>query len=219
MKEPIYNTSKKILVADKSPLYRQGVKIIIETYQNSFILFEADNSSAILSEFERHSDLDLIIVDTGILDHNYSIKNFISNNSKKVILLCNQLTSHVVEQANFIGVKNIALKKDTLFDLNNDIQTVLDGGCCWPLIESQAIINNARKMVFDRINNLTDRQKMILSYLLKGMNNDQIGHCLGVSKNTVKSHFRNIFCKLKVTNRTQLVAVFYSRDTDGFSLS
>jgi DNA-binding NarL/FixJ family response regulator len=50
---------------------------------------------------------------------------------------------------------------------------------------------------------LTPQQKRVLTLIAEGLDNDTIAQTLSVSKNTVKTHVREIFQKLGVTDRTQ----------------
>ena len=63
---------------------------------------------------------------------------------------------------------------------------------------------------------LTSRQKEILSLLRKGLTNNEICKTLGISANTVKVHLANIYKALEVTNRTEAVTteIFTERRTD-----
>ena len=53
---------------------------------------------------------------------------------------------------------------------------------------------------------LTARQKEILSLLRKGLTNNEICKTLNISANTVKAHLANIYKILEVTNRTEAVS-------------
>ena len=57
------------------------------------------------------------------------------------------------------------------------------------------------------INQLTAREREILSYLAKGESNKAIAKELGISHDTVKLHVRNILAKLNLTSRVE-AAVF-----------
>ncbi len=57
------------------------------------------------------------------------------------------------------------------------------------------------------INQLTQRERQILTYLEKGESNKAIAKELGISHDTVKLHVRNILAKLNLTSRVE-AAVF-----------
>jgi DNA-binding NarL/FixJ family response regulator len=50
---------------------------------------------------------------------------------------------------------------------------------------------------------LTEREIRILTLIAEGLTNADIAETLSVSQNTVKTHIRNIFSKLGVSDRTQ----------------
>ncbi len=54
---------------------------------------------------------------------------------------------------------------------------------------------------------LTEREKEVLSLIAKGATNSEIASTLYMSINTVKTHVRNILSKLKASNRTQAASI------------
>jgi len=52
---------------------------------------------------------------------------------------------------------------------------------------------------------LTQRERVILSYLAKGYLNKQIALKASITEQTTKNHITNIFRKLGVSNRTEAV--------------
>lgn len=54
-------------------------------------------------------------------------------------------------------------------------------------------------------NDLSDREREVLSLLVKGLNNNEIAEKLFISLGTVKFHVRNIFMKLGVNSRVEVV--------------
>jgi DNA-binding NarL/FixJ family response regulator len=57
----------------------------------------------------------------------------------------------------------------------------------------------------DKLGQLTDRQKEILTHISNGDSNKMIAYSLNISEQTVKVHLGEIFKKIKVFNRTQAV--------------
>ena len=50
---------------------------------------------------------------------------------------------------------------------------------------------------------LTEREKSVLFYLVKGFTNDEIAEKLHISVHTVKAHLEAIYEKMDVSNRVQ----------------
>ena len=58
---------------------------------------------------------------------------------------------------------------------------------------------------------LTNKQKLVLEWVLKGAPNKEIARRIGISESSVKAHITNIFKKYAVRNRTQL-CLYYKGD-------
>ncbi len=56
---------------------------------------------------------------------------------------------------------------------------------------------------------LTNREIEIIGYIYKGFRNDDIAESLGIASNTVKKHIYNMYDKLEVKSRIQLVNFIY----------
>lgn len=54
---------------------------------------------------------------------------------------------------------------------------------------------------------LTPRERVILRLLVRGLDNDEIAHCLGISPETVHYHLKHVFEKLRVKSRTEAAAL------------
>jgi two-component system nitrate/nitrite response regulator NarP len=76
-----------------------------------------------------------------------------------------------------------------------------------------------RKMRADPLENLTLRERSLLSALGSGHTNSQLAKDFGVSINTIKFHLRNLFEKLEVRNRAQAIALFLEMKHGAWSAS
>ena len=68
----------------------------------------------------------------------------------------------------------------------------------------QHVRNSLNQMV--ALYPLTEREIDIISILVKGKSNKEIGRLLFIEENTVKNHLKNIFMKLSVKTRSELMA-------------
>ncbi len=108
------------------------------------------------------------------------------------------------------GATGYVLKKTPPADLLEAIGSVFAGGS--PMSD-----RIARKVVqeFHRvgrsskeIENLTDRETEVLSYIAKGYPDKAIAEKLFISSETVRSHIRSVYQKLHVRSRTQAALKF-----------
>ena len=65
--------------------------------------------------------------------------------------------------------------------------------------------NTEKTEVFEKMNNLTEREKEILKYVIAGYLNKQISAMLGIAEQTVKIHRGSIMKKLEVDSVADLV--------------
>lgn len=75
------------------------------------------------------------------------------------------------------------------------------------LIFLDEIISPSAQHLLDKL--LTKRQMDVIRLVELGMNNRQIAKKLDISINTVKRHLDNLYCKLDVYSRTELISKVY----------
>lgn len=66
------------------------------------------------------------------------------------------------------------------------------------------------KQINDLLNKLTIRERQVFNYLVSGYLNKQIACELGIAEQTVRTYTGNIFLKLNITNKTQLVSFVFT---------
>lgn len=114
-----------------------------------------------------------------------------------------------LKKAEEVGAKEIFLRQDNL-----TLESVINIS---EKINSQWVESLARACL-DRINSrnallnfrgeqLTHREIEVLKYLSTSKSIEQIGRTLHISKNTMKTHLRNIYRKLNVSDRNQAAEV------------
>lgn len=65
------------------------------------------------------------------------------------------------------------------------------------------------------LHKLTKREKDIIRLLLLGRANQEVADALFISPNTVKNHISNIYVKLKINDRYELISMLYQWQTEG----
>lgn len=60
--------------------------------------------------------------------------------------------------------------------------------------------------------NITKREYEILKLLVQGYNNAEMAELLNIKEVTIETIFRNVFKKLGVTNRVQVVLKIFKED-------
>lgn len=113
---------------------------------------------------------------------------FVSDNVKFVLIDDSDIDSfqndYLVRKNYFVEVK---IKKSYFEKVLKNINDILTSNDCSDIA-------------------MTEREVEVLSYLVDGLNNQQISKLLNISVHTTKAHIHNIFSKLCVQCRTQAVA-------------
>ncbi len=101
------------------------------------------------------------------------------------------------------------LATDTKLDLFKKAVTIVAGGELWidndkvnVWLHKTGAISEAGKII-----RITDREKEIIELVRQGLSNREIVKRLELSEHTVKTHLRNIFRKLNITKRSELIAL------------
>ncbi len=111
-------------------------------------------------------------------------------------------------QAIMAGADGYILKKVHPHKIPESIQHVLEGGAVLTPDVARQVFNHFRGVAApaNETAELTSREKEILALLVDGHINEQIAEKLFISQQTVRSHIKNIYSKLQVHNRAEVVA-------------
>lgn len=105
------------------------------------------------------------------------------------------------------GVSGILHKHHSTEELCNTIRQVADGEV---YLEQEYFTSLYRSVDRTKPQNrplLTERDKVVLRYIFQGLSNRDIGTRLGITESGVKSSLRQLFDKLGVRTRAQLVKI------------
>ena len=131
----------------------------------------------------------------------------------RILVLANKGDGDVVLRALRVGVLGFLIKADALRDLAATIRRVAAGDrAIAPELEAAAtaalgrLARRARDAV-DVADDLTARQRQVLSMLSHGLTIGQVGSRLRISPRTVETHVGKLYRKLGVRTRLQAVSV------------
>lgn len=125
----------------------------------------------------------------------------------QVIALTSFKEQELVEGALKAGAIGYLLKDITADELANAIRAAAAGK---PTLSPEAaqVLIQATRTPADRLGfDLTERELEVLALMVEGLNNNQIAEKLVVSVSTAKFHVSSILSKLRVSSRTEAVAV------------
>ncbi|MCU0239645.1 MAG: response regulator transcription factor [Pyrinomonadaceae bacterium] len=197
----------KILIIENENLVRLGIRTVISQEKDFEIIGEAETSKQGLEIFKaKQPDVTLIslrLKETCAID---DIEKFLAVNSNAKIIV---LASHAGD-----GEISNTLKKGALGYLLKDVSSN-------ELVKAIRQVNNGKKYIPNEIakilsqnlgqEELTQTEKIVLRMIVGAMSNKEIAFALDISENTVKTHVKNIFGKLDVSDRTAATTVAIKR--------
>jgi len=201
---------KQICLIEDHQDYRRVLQLAIQ--QSGHLACELTFSSieACLDQTAPGTPVDVILLDLGLpgIHGVTGIPALLKHFPKaKILVITVYDNKPVVLEALAAGASGYLLKADRLDTIIRGIDEVLTGGA--------PLNSHIARMILTAFNavtpatpetDLTDREREILSLLVKGLIKKEIADQLGVSYHTVDTHVRNIYGKLQVHNLSGAVA-------------
>ncbi len=130
----------------------------------------------------------------------------------KVLILSGFPEDELRTRALELGARGYLLKTLTHKDLLKAIHAAYAGEIWAERRVLTQILDNLRKKVHDLYGplaetreSLTNREQEVVTWVMQGKTNKEIAAQLGISESTVKTHVSNIFSKLRISRRLQLL--------------
>jgi len=211
----------RILIADDQELIRAGFRAICETQPDMTVVGEAGDGQAAITS-SRSSMPDVVLMDirmpgTDGITATEQITSFAD--PPRVLVLTTFDHDDYVFGALKAGASGFLLKNAPRDQLLSAIRTVAAGDALLAPAVTRRLIESfiaAHPVVTaaPELNQLSGREKDVLTEIAKGRSNAEIGRALYLSEATVKTHVANLLNKLGLRDRAQ--AIVYAYET-GFS--
>lgn len=202
------STPIRVLIVDDHAMVRSGLKNFLYAYDWIDPIGEAANGAEATAFCAAH-EVDVVLMDVVMpeMDGVEATKQ-ISNLGKpiKIIILTSYYDQDRVQGALRAGATSYLLKNVTAEELAQSIQAAYSGR---PTLapEATAALINATRNKPDLGSDLTDRERQVLTLLVKGNSNVEIAEHLHISLATAKYHLNNIYSKLSAKGRVEAVTI------------
>jgi len=199
----------KILLVDDHTLFRNGLKMLLDTLPGYEVTGEASNGKEFLELIARY-DYDIIFLDIEMPEINgiEAAKMAIEQKPElKIITLSMYGDEEYYDQMVDAGAKGFLLKNTNLQEVKTAIDTVMSGGNYFSQELMQSLLRNYKSVKETKGTEaeLSEREIEILLLICSGLSNQQIGDTLFISKRTVEKHRANILSKSNCKNTAGLV--------------
>ncbi len=200
---------KHILIIDDHPLFREGIKTIIQGDSRYEVIGEAGNASQGLKLVEKLKP-DLAVVDISLPDTSgFDLIRDMQKYSLDIPILVLSMHSRVdyIVKAFQAGAKGYLTKESASDMLINGIEHTLKGDYFMDTSVSQQVVKKLAQLpdkkpvaIIKGYDSLTPREQEVMVLVASGMSSQKIADKLFISPKTVENHRSRIMRKLNVSS-------------------
>lgn len=199
----------RVMVADDHPIVRRGIANELSQHGDMEVLAEGGNGSDVLQSL-RAQPIDVLVMDINMpgiraVDVLYALSAFPSP-PQTLILTAHNDPEHILAMLR-AGAKGYMLKDELPETIITAVRAVFRGET-WlsASLLSSMIMYTTNTPAETSSPALSDREAEVLSLLVEGRDNREIGSALCISERTVRFHLRNIYDKVGVRGRGEAIA-------------
>jgi len=204
-------TKIKLLIADDHAIFRDGLRKLLDSEKEIKIVGEARNGAECIKKLGELKP-DILLLDLRMPDKSgLAVLEEVdfSTLRTRVIVLTDAEDDRDLVRAMRLGARGVVLKESAIDLLVKSIYRV-HAGEIWLDSRVATRVTNAFSASSDsgaRIEKplLSDREMEVVEVVAQGFHNNEIGTKLFISEQTVKNHLHNIFDKLGVSDRLELM--------------
>jgi DNA-binding NarL/FixJ family response regulator len=203
VKERTMNPEISILIADDHPVFRAGLRQVIEMTAGLKVVAEAEDGTMALERVrEHHPDVVVLDVDMPGMD-GFEVTRALrhENLQVEVVFLTMHKDEDMFNEAMNIGVKSYVVKDSAVTDIVASIRAAFAGKPFISPVLSSYLLNRTQrtaKLTEEKpgIHQLTPTERRILKLLSENKTSKEIAGELYVSHRTIENHRANICQKL-----------------------
>lgn len=202
-------TQLTVLIADDHPMFRKGLRTLLETLPGFEVIGEAKTGQEAVEMAAIHQP-DVVLMDLQMPEGDgMAATREITKTSPHIRILVITLfeDDESIFNALRAGARGYILKDTAEEELVRAIRAVGEGEAIFsPAIATRMIdyFSAARPLIPQEVfPELTEREREVLRLVARGLTNAAIAERLVISLKTVRNHVSNIYSKLQVADRAQ----------------
>ena len=207
--------SIRLLIADDERLFRQSLKILLETGSDIKVVADAgDGQEAVTGARDTEPDMALLDVDMPKMDGIKAARLIGALSPRtKILMLSVHHEEEKVHAAIRAGAAGYILKDTDRAEFIKIIQQTHAGQTpSSPYLAHIAPISQAKDkplrspahiVQFSEKYDLTELEVKVLRLVSEGLSNEEISDIVNLARETIKGHLKSLFRKLDVKNRTE----------------
>lgn len=202
-------TDKKVLIVDDHPIFRRGVRHLIEQYPGMSVVAEANDGLSAIRQMGFHEP-DIVIVDLFMPNiDGLGVVQWAQENARDTacIVLTMQTDDALIERALALGARGYLFKEDAYDQLQHCLEAVCAGQTYTsPSLASPAVLQSPiDSEMLEKLAELTKTQLTLLQLLAEFKTSKEIADIMNISHRTVQNHRLNICSVLDVAGSGKLL--------------
>ncbi|KQL52280.1 LuxR family transcriptional regulator [Heyndrickxia shackletonii] len=203
----------KLIIADDNSFIREGMKIILSTYDEFEVLATVDDGKEAV-DYCKNNEVDVALLDVRMPNMNgvEATKLLTEQTNTKPLILTTFDDDEYIMDAIKNGAKGYLLKNTEPEVIRDAIKGVYKGNSIIQDVVLEKIKSNLAesKNQESKIDTslFTERELSIMSLIAKGLSNKEISKQLFISEGTIANYITSILNKTGLGHRTQ-IAIYY----------
>jgi two-component system NarL family response regulator len=190
----------RVAIADDHALFRQGLKSLLRLQPDVTVVAELERADALLSTLE-HTQCDILLLDLQMERSAFVDIEVLAERVAVVVVTATERKEDAIAALR-AGARGIVFKRFAIETLMTAIHTVMEGHVWLPPALQTEITAQLREPISAP---LTRREREIVRHVALGLRNAEVAEKLSISEGTIKTHLNNIFQKLGLRDRVELV--------------
>jgi DNA-binding NarL/FixJ family response regulator len=200
----------RILIADDHPVFRFGLRALLESQPDMVVVAEVDSGEAAV-QMAQSLQPDVVLMDVSMLGLNgvEATQQITATAPDTAILMITMFDDETVFSAMQAGARGYLLKGAQGEETLRAVRAVANGEVIFSSGVAQHMMAYFARGTKTAANapfpDLTPREREILELLAQGLTNTAIAEKLGLSPKTIRNQVSNIFSKLQVATRSEAI--------------
>jgi two-component system, NarL family, nitrate/nitrite response regulator NarL len=200
----------RILIADREEVFRIGLGRLFGAEEDLRVVAQAEDSAQV-ARLAAQFKPDLLFVQAEIAAEglgNLVVQVRQASPCSKIVITASDMPEDQALRYTKAGASGVILKSVGPHLFVRCARKVMDSEVWLPkrqVAKMAEILRSTQERPRRPADTLTTRERMIISYLIQGWRNREIGRQLSITEQTVKNHLRSIYDKVGVSDRLELV--------------